>query len=117
MCRSRSSLIGGAKKSHGKISRPNPIGKHIQVLQQNRSHSCRAHQQPARRFMTHLRHRLCSAALVRRCLVYSITLSARTRNVSGIVSPSAFAVVRLTTKSNLVGCSTGMSAGLVPRRI
>ena len=50
-------------------------------------------------------------------LVYSITLSARTRNVSGIVSPSAFAVVRLTTKSNLVGCSTGMSAGLVPRRI
>ena len=35
MCRSRSSLIGGAKKGHGKISRPNPIGKHIQVLQQN----------------------------------------------------------------------------------
>jgi hypothetical protein len=53
----------------------------------------------------------------RETLVYSITLSARMRNVSGIVSPSAFAVVRLTTKSNLVGCSTGMSAGRVPRRI
>jgi muramoyltetrapeptide carboxypeptidase LdcA involved in peptidoglycan recycling len=33
-------LIGGAKKGHGKISRPNPIGKHIQVLQQNPSESC-----------------------------------------------------------------------------
>src|SRR5262249_3924882 len=31
--------------------------------------------------------------------------------------PSAFAVVRLTTRSNLVGCSTGMSAGFAPRRI
>jgi autotransporter-associated beta strand protein/autotransporter passenger strand-loop-strand repeat protein len=68
-------------------------------------------------FLTRCGHRRRNAALVRRCLVYSITLSARTRNVSGIVSPSAFAVVRLTTKSNLVGCSTGMSAGLVPRRI
>jgi hypothetical protein len=36
MCRCRGFLIGGAKKGHGKISWPNPIGKHIQVLQQNR---------------------------------------------------------------------------------
>ena len=28
--------------------------------------------------------------------------------------PSAFAVVRLTTRSNLVGCSTGRSAGFAP---
>ena len=28
-----------------------------------------------------------------------------------------FAVLRLITSSNLVGCSTGMSAGFVPRRI
>src|SRR5262249_32403988 len=49
--------------------------------------------------------------------IYSITSSARSSNVSGIVRPSAFAVVRLTTRSNLVGCSTGMSAGFVPRRI
>ena len=41
---------------------------------------------------------------------YSITSSARRRNVSEIVSPSALAVVRLTTRSNRVGCSTGMSA-------
>jgi hypothetical protein len=35
MCRCRTSLIRGTKKGHGKISWPNPIGKHIQVLQQN----------------------------------------------------------------------------------
>src|ERR1700675_1808874 len=37
---------------------------------------------------------------------YSITSSARSRNDSGIVSPSAFAVFRLITNSNFVGCST-----------
>ena len=36
---------------------------------------------------------------------------------TGIVSPSAFAVLRLITSSNLVGCSTGRSAGLAPLRI
>src|SRR5262249_7235155 len=35
----------------------------------------------------------------------------------GIVSPSCWAVLRLITKSNLVGCSTGRSAGLAPLRI
>src|SRR6516225_8816170 len=48
---------------------------------------------------------------------HSITSSARSRNGSGIVSPSAFAVVRLMMRSNFVGCSTGMSLGFVPRRI
>ena len=49
--------------------------------------------------------------------VYSITLSARARKDSGMVSPSALAVFRLTTRSNLVGCSTGRSSGLMPRII
>src|SRR5262249_13447365 len=49
--------------------------------------------------------------------LHSITSSARSRNGSGIVSPSAFAVVRLMMRSNFVGCSTGMSLGFVPRRI
>jgi hypothetical protein len=49
--------------------------------------------------------------------LYSITSSARRRNDSGIVSPSAFAVLRLTTNSNLVGCTTGRSAGFSPLRI
>src|SRR5262245_48501611 len=48
---------------------------------------------------------------------HSITWSARSRNDSGMVKPSAFAVVRLMTRSNLVGCSTGMSPGFAPRRI
>src|SRR5262249_29561614 len=48
---------------------------------------------------------------------HSITSSARTRNVSGMVSPIAFAVLRLTTSSNLVENWTGKSPGLVPRRM
>src|SRR5262245_48173213 len=49
--------------------------------------------------------------------LHSITSSARSRKDSGIVSPSALAVVRLMMRSNLVGCSTGMSPGFAPRRI
>jgi hypothetical protein len=48
--------------------------------------------------------------------VYSITLSARTNNASGTVTPIALAVLRLITSSNLVACSTGISAILVPRK-
>jgi len=35
----------------------------------------------------------------------------------GHFQPSAIAVIRLTTSSNLIGCSTGRSPGFVPRRI
>jgi ABC transporter substrate binding protein len=45
---------------------------------------------------------------------YSITLSARSRNDSGIVTPSAAAALRLMNSSNLVGCSTGRSPTLAP---
>src|SRR5262249_36563154 len=45
---------------------------------------------------------------------HSITSSARTRIVSGMVIPRAFAVLRFTTSSNLAGRSMGRSAGLVP---
>src|SRR5215467_2745199 len=48
---------------------------------------------------------------------YSITSLARIINASGTVSPSAFAVLRLRMRSNLIGCSTGMSAGFAPRKI
>jgi hypothetical protein len=48
---------------------------------------------------------------------YSITSSARARKDSGILSPRASAVVRLTANSNLVGCSTGRSPGFAPRKI
>src|SRR5262245_27432091 len=49
--------------------------------------------------------------------LYSITSSARAISEGGTVSPSTCAVVRLITRSNLVGCSTGMSPGFDPRSI
>src|SRR6058998_2765920 len=48
---------------------------------------------------------------------YSMSWSARPSTDGGIVSPSAFAVLRLITNSNLVGCSTGRSPDLAPVRI
>ena len=48
---------------------------------------------------------------------YSITSSARASSIGGTVRPSALAVMRFTTRSNLVGCSTGISPGFVPRKI
>src|SRR5215471_17682787 len=48
---------------------------------------------------------------------HSITSSAATCSVSGTLRPSVFAVFRLITSSNLVGCRTGNSAGLSPLRI
>src|SRR4030095_1221590 len=46
-----------------------------------------------------------------------MTISARATTDGGIVIRSAFAVFSLTTSSNVVGCSTGRSAGFAPRRI
>src|SRR5262245_18786407 len=43
---------------------------------------------------------------------YSITWSARWSSDAGIARPRAFAVLRLMTSSNLVGCSIGRSPGL-----
>src|SRR5262245_58877549 len=48
---------------------------------------------------------------------YSITSSARANSVGEISRPSAFAVFRLMTNSNLVDCNTGRSAGLSPFRM
>src|SRR6478672_10296861 len=45
---------------------------------------------------------------------HSMIMSARIRTVGGIVKFKALAVLRLTTSSNLVGCSTGMSTGFPP---
>jgi hypothetical protein len=58
----------------------------------------------------------CRAAEQRddRSPVHSITSSASASSLSGTVRPSAFAVLRLITSSNLVGCTTGKSAGFSP---
>lgn len=47
---------------------------------------------------------------------YGSAASARARNAGGSVSPSALAVVRLTTSSGFAGDSTGSAAGLAPLR-
>src|SRR5262249_2388722 len=63
-------------------------------------------------------------AVVSRCskcryttLIYSITSLARASSDGEMVRPSAFAVLRFMMRSNLVGCSTGRSAGFAPRKI
>src|SRR5262249_55888627 len=48
---------------------------------------------------------------------HSITTSARASRLSGTVTPSAFAVLRLMTSSYLVGACTGRSLGFSPLRI
>src|SRR6476660_10518312 len=48
---------------------------------------------------------------------HSITSSARCCRNKGTSMPIAFAVFRLITSSNFVGCSIGKSAGLVPCNI
>jgi len=49
--------------------------------------------------------------------LHSITSSAVASSLSGTVRPSVFAVLRLITSSNLVGCSIGRSPGLAPFKI
>ena len=48
---------------------------------------------------------------------HSITSSARASSEGGTVKPSALAVLRLITSSNLVGSCTGKSAGFSPLRM
>src|SRR5262249_3876294 len=48
---------------------------------------------------------------------YSITSSASASSLSGILRPSALAVLRLMTSSYLVGACTGRSPGFSPLRI
>ena len=55
-------------------------------------------------------------AMSRHLQLHSITLSARKRRPDGISCPIAFAALRLMTNSKCVGCSTGMSDGLAPRK-
>src|SRR6516162_4577187 len=50
-------------------------------------------------------------------LAHSITSSARAERPGGTSRPSALAVFRLSTNSNVVDCTTGRSAGFSPFRI
>ena len=48
---------------------------------------------------------------------HSITSSARASMTGGTLRPRAFAVLRLMTSLNLVGCWTGRSPGFLPRNM
>src|SRR5262249_3311756 len=48
---------------------------------------------------------------------HSITSSPKERRPAGILRPSVLAVFRFITNSNLLGCSTGKSAGFAPLRM
>ena len=52
-----------------------------------------------------------------RAAIHSMTSSVKASNLVGTSSPSVLAVVKLIKNSNLVGCNTGISAGLSPLRI
>ena len=54
---------------------------------------------------------------VQQIAAYSITSSAIASTLAGISRPSAFAILRLMTRLNLVGCITGKSAGRSPLRM
>ena len=49
--------------------------------------------------------------------LHRITLSAHASTFGGIVRPIYFAVFRLITSSNFVGCSTGRAVGLAPFKV
>src|SRR5262249_39698211 len=73
-----------------------------------------------RRLLRARRDRPCRRAGKQRyelAVLHSIASSASASSLSGMSRPSDFAVLRLITSANFVGCSTGRSAGFTPRRI
>src|SRR5262249_20269254 len=91
-------LRGGRTRAAAQI----PHHRHHRLLRARR-------ERPRCRRAAEQRNELAAAA-------HSITSSAIASSVLGMAMPRALAVLRLTTNSNLVGCSTGMSAGFSPLR-
>src|SRR5262245_64389165 len=83
------------------------ISRQISTLQSQSNLPSTAHQVVNGHFRTILPATLGVAA-------QRITSVAWKRSVGGIVRPRAFAVLRLITSSNVIACSTGISAGLAP---
>src|SRR6516225_4202654 len=89
-------IICGDREKHADA----PYALSLLPLRRKRPHCCRAAEQRDEGATFH-----------------SMTSSATTCRVCDTVRPSALAVLRLMTKSNLVGCTTGRSAGLAPLRM
>jgi hypothetical protein len=68
-------------------------------------------------FVTHVPGLFCYRCPRPFTATHSMTRSARCSSDGGIVRPIAFAVLRLITSSNLLGCSIGKSEGFIPLRI
>src|SRR5882724_11036156 len=83
---------------HQHADAPHPFGR-LCAGRQWGSHDCRATEQGDERAPPH-----------------SITSSARASSIGGTSSPSALAVCRLITSSNVVGCKIGSSLGFAPLR-
>src|SRR5262249_42977376 len=90
-------IVRGCRQQHADAPHP------LRLLRARR-------ERPRRRRAADQRNELAAAA-------HSITSSARNRIAVGSSMPIALAVLRLTTSSNFVACSTGRSAGFVPLRI
>jgi len=103
--------------AHGRTARQDRSMGRIKALLTERPFSAA----PSRPFLPPVQRRSEQAAgpRVEKCPArhHWITSSARWSTDCGIVNPRALAVLRLITSSNLVGCSTGRSAGLAPLRI
>src|SRR5262249_13914342 len=85
-----------------------PSESRIFLKNRTRSPCCARRKRPRGRSAAEQRDELAS--------FHSITASARASSVGGSSRSSAFAVLRLITSSNLVGCTTGRSAGFSPFR-
>src|SRR5262249_37584607 len=100
-------------QSRHKSCRPSTPGRRVRAYKPDRRQFTRLlrarRERPRRRRAAEQRDELAA--------FQSITSSARRRKDSGILSPIAFAVVRLKNSSNLVGWTTGRSAGLSPLRM
>ena len=101
-----------ALKERGQVRRP-PRGRGAIEKSDHR------HRRPLRARHARRQQRRCRGAGQRDELAppHSITSSAMASTPDGTSMPSARAVCRLMTNSNLVDCSTGRSAGLAPLRI
>src|SRR5437773_5729901 len=81
------------------------------------SRNAKREEQSAKRDTEEFRVFTVACCLVPHACFHRITLSARKSTDGGTVSPSCWAVLRLTISSNFVGRSTGKSAGFAPFRI
>jgi hypothetical protein len=103
------------------VCRPPPLGAALLLSGVQKSLSARAGKERSakeRCFSLHVFFpRSLHSTLVTRPSFHLITLSALASTLGGIVRPICFAVLRLMMNSNLIGCSTGSSAGLAPFRI